>query len=173
MNRTFGTVAAGFAFAVAVGALAGCSSMKKSSEAPGTDFRDFNKVTVRQYHTPEDAMAHKDTWHNIWVNDTGLDAYLSGASEVPVGTVVIKEDFVNADGEPGDFQKYLVMAKMGSGYDAENGDWYYSVRMPNDEPVDMNGMTMDGRVPMCIGCHAQVAETDYLFGPPDSVRVER
>jgi len=167
------TALGAFAVVLMVVLAAGCSPKQTEVSSPGTDFRDFSLATSRPYHTPEDAVAHRDTWHNIRVNDVGIDSYLGRNATVPVGTVVIKEDFANADGAPGDFQKYLVMAKMAPGYDPDNGDWYYSVRMPDDQPVEMNGMKMEGRIPMCVGCHTRVAATDYLFGPPDSVRVER
>jgi hypothetical protein len=90
--------------------------------------------------------------------------------KVPVGTTVIKRDFGNDGGRPGLFQKYLVMRKMEPGYGTAKGDWYYAVRGPDVAVMGPAEQPMEGKVPMCIGCHSAVAATDFLFGVPDSVR---
>ena len=159
--------------ALFIGSLGACSLFGSDDDEKmaGTDFLTYTKMTTRPYHTDMDAVGHADTWHNIWVNDVGLSAYMSRSANVPVGTVVVKEDFTNTDGAPGAYQKYLVMEKRSAGYDPDYGDWHYSVRTPEDEIMVIDGTTMDGALAYCKGCHIGASSTGYLFGPPDSVRV--
>ena len=130
---------------------------------------DFEGTFTRQASRPYRSESHAmgNVYVMPWVNDVGADAYRELSGPMPVGTVLVKEHFPIMDGVPAESRAaYLVMAKMHTGYDSDHGDWYYAV------VDDMAGeVKMQGKIDMCIGCHTQVATTDYLFGVPDSVRV--
>jgi hypothetical protein len=125
----------------------------------------YTKTVTRPYRSASHAMGN--VYVVPWVNDVGAESYANGEVPVPVGTVVVKEHFpVTESGMAAEeVAAYLVMRKMDAGYDAEHGDWYYAM-------VDLasHEAKAQGKVGMCIGCHINAADRDFLFGVPDSVR---
>jgi len=71
------------------------------------------------------------------------------------GTVIVKQKF--ADRAATKTELYTVMRKMDDGYDADNGNWEYSI-------VDRSAAKVlsRGRTDSCIACHAPYARTDYV-----------
>ncbi|MDP8257479.1 MAG: hypothetical protein P9M14_17170 [Candidatus Alcyoniella australis] len=93
---------------------------------------------------------------------TNLKNMLGMASfTAPEGSVSIKP-FDN-DGKSG-VDGIAVMIKKPAGYDPQNGDWMYEMRTPAGDLMKKDGMPMSGKIPMCIGCHAEYSATDYLGG---------
>lgn len=91
-----------------------------------------------------------------YLNPAAAQAATSGAGRMPPGAIVVKDNFM-PDGMLG---ASTVMYKI-EGYNPEAGDWWWAKFMP-DGSVDMDGMAQ-GRVEMCIGCHAKGADNDYLL----------
>lgn len=102
------------------------------------------------------SKGHKKPWVNVYVTDAA--AYKAGG--VSQGFAVVKAIHSDDGGKPGDVKMLTVMAKMESGYDSENGDWYYAAMS-----ADGSKVMQEGKLPMCIGCHT--GGEDYLF--PDKV----
>ena len=130
---------------------------------------DFEGTFTRQASRPYRSASHAmgNVYVMPWVNDAGLDAYRALSGPLPMGTVLVKEHFMIMDDVPAESRAaYLVMAKMPAGYDSDHGDWYYA--MVDDMAHEVK---VQGKVEMCIGCHMQAAGTDYVFGVPDSARV--
>ena len=65
------TLATTMVAAFLIASMSGCTP-KPAAKTWGEDFRSYNRVTTKAYHTPMDAVPHKDTWHQVWVNDVGL-----------------------------------------------------------------------------------------------------
>jgi len=91
-----------------------------------------------------------------YLNPAAAQAAADGAGQMPPGAIVVKDNF-RPDGMLG---ASTVMYKI-EGYNPEAGDWWWAKFMP-DGSVDMDGMAQ-GRVEMCIGCHAKGADNDYLL----------
>ena len=91
-----------------------------------------------------------------YLNPAAAQAAADGAGQMPPGAIVVKDNFM-PDGMLG---ASTVMYKI-EGYNPEAGDWWWAKFMP-DGTVDMDGMAQ-GRVEMCIGCHAKGADNDYLL----------
>jgi len=91
-----------------------------------------------------------------YLNPAAAQAAADGAGQMPPGAIVVKDNFM-PDGMLG---ASTVMYKI-EGYNPEAGDWWWAKFMP-DGSVDMDGMAQ-GRVEMCIGCHAKGADNDYLL----------
>ena len=130
---------------------------------------DFEGAFTRQASRPYRSESHAmgNVYVMPWVNDAGLDAYRALSGPLPAGTVIVKEHFPVQDDMASESRAaYLVMAKMPTGYDADHDDWYYA--MVDDMAHEVKAQ---GKVEMCVGCHMQAAGTDYVFGVPDSVRV--
>jgi hypothetical protein len=122
----------------------------------GKDYLRYRRVT----EAPFLSSAHGDTWVHVYVSEAGAGAYTTGA-EIPVGTVVVKEAWLDAAGKPSRQRGPLfVMEKRAPGYDAEHGDWYYALHWANPPaakrrqlggPVYWRGKSP--RLDYCYDCH--------------------
>jgi len=130
------------------------------------DFRESGKFFTNMPERQQGTSPHG--WVQIWYSNNikslaGKDKF---DSPVPVGTISIKpyimEDREGIDG-------YAVMIKKEKGYDPENGDWHYEMR-------DVDGKLKEkppaGKIRMCIECHRNYKETDYLAGTRMTVKAE-
>jgi hypothetical protein len=95
------------------------------------------------------------------VNDTALES-IRKAGGMADNSIVIKENY-NADKQ---LTSVTAMQKA-KGYNPEGGDWFW-VRFGPDSKV-----TDEGKVMMCLGCHAVAKDNDYIYtgkvtakGPP-------
>lgn len=91
-----------------------------------------------------------------YLNPAATRAAAEGAGQLPPGAIVVKDNFM----PDGTLAASTVMYKI-EGYNPQAGDWWWAKFMP-DGTVDMDGMAQ-GRVEMCIGCHARGADNDYLL----------
>ena len=73
----------------------------------------------------------------------------------PLGTTTIKT-FVNDTGAG-----EVVMVKKDDGFDPDNGNWSYEMRMPDGTLIDDPA---PGAIPLCISCHVGFEAKDYLGG---------
>jgi hypothetical protein len=79
------------------------------------------------------------------------------------GTVLIKENYSVADGKPGAPLALTVMIKHRPGYDPRYGDWEYVKSSPDGHIVLRGNSTNKEVLGVCIGCHVNVAERDYIY----------
>ncbi len=94
-----------------------------------------------------------------YLNDLAHDALTSGAASMPDGAIIVKENYSPG----GELMAVTTMHKV-AGYNPEAADWHWVKFLP-DGSVDNGGMAQ-GKVPMCIGCHAQQAANDYVLTAP-------
>lgn len=124
---------------------------------PGTFTADFktNKAYFTQMAAPVDnsgmdaaTFVHKlqRTWYSTNVQG------LLGQSDLPVGTVAIKEVY-NANNEA---TNVLWMTKK------SKDTWFYEMR--TKDGAEMMGAPKGDNVAMCFGCHGKFASKDYLAG---------
>jgi hypothetical protein len=118
-----------------------------------SDWRSWTKVNKERFLSE----GHGGKWVDVYVEAQYADAYMKAASPAPAGMRVIKAGYKDQAGTK--FEALTVMGKMPAGYDAEHGDWYYGV-------LTEDGVTakMQGKLEMCIDCHSQASDRDYLFG---------
>ncbi len=116
------------------------------------NWRNWTKVT-RQ---PVISKAHGNNWVGVYVDDVAKATYLAASSPYPKCARVVKPVYADATGS--NVLMLTVMVKMPVGYDQENSDWWYG-------KYDASGTAArrQGKLPDCIACHKQAAETDYLF----------
>ena len=87
-----------------------------------------------------------------YANDLAHDALTNGATTMPTGAIIVKENYM----PDSTFAAATVMHKV-AGYDAQNGDWFWAKYDPNGVPEDA------GRVAMCAQCHAGARQRDFLM----------
>lgn len=85
-----------------------------------------------------------------YVNATAQTALTSGATTMPDGAVIVKENYM-----PDSTLAAVTVMYKRAGYDADAGDWYWAKYDPAGV-VDVSG-----RVEACATCHS--AGTDYLL----------
>jgi hypothetical protein len=85
------------------------------------------------------------------VNDIALES-IKNAKGMANNSIVLKENY-NADKR---LTSVTVMNKV-KGYNTEGGDWFW-VRFGPDSKV-----TDEGKVQMCLGCHAVAKDNDYIY----------
>jgi hypothetical protein len=94
-----------------------------------------------------------------YLNDVAHEALASGAAELPVGAIVVKENFM----PDSTLAAVTTMFKV-AGYNADHNDWFFTKHLASGALDTMpNGMQMQGRLGGCQACHGARADNDYLF----------
>ncbi len=152
------------AIALAVAA-AGCSYVTVLPERgdPPPRFGEPTQLMTSRPYAGADIMP--GALLQVWANDAGASAYRAEARPFPVGSMIVLETVGYVDGRDDVQTTYLVMRKMRPGYGSAHGDWYYAIH-----DARTNAPTTEGRLTLCIDCHAKAAATDYVFGVPDAVK---
>ncbi len=123
---------------------------------------------------PYQSATHGNRYVNNYVNKNGAFRYVRYEEGVPmpVGTVTAKDSFVvNADGSVS-VGPLFVMEKVSADFNAETGNWRYSMVMPDGSVFGMTKGQGAANVQFCNECHATVAEDqDYMMFLPEELRV--
>lgn len=142
----------------------------------------LTRVTKRPYQVhqpgaqlcaqPNAALSspHGDHWIHVFVSRDGRKALMSGKETYPVGTLILKQKFVDALGKRTDF--YTGMRKREVGYSPQLGDWEFFTLDSTAKKV-----TSQGKIAACMNCHRQYAQSDfvsreYLVAPAPRVSSE-
>ena len=79
------------------------------------------------------------------------------------GTVFLKENYLAPDSAPGKALTITAMIKREKGYDAKSNDWQF-LQWDTEGHILFDGNTGDAPTSaMCIKCHANMAERDFVF----------
>ena len=96
-------------------------------------------------------------------NDDDDDEVEPNFGSFSVGTIFLKENFSSSGGKPGVPVFLTGMIKRESGYDPKGGDWEY---FQSDESGALI-LQGSGKKPevqrMCIDCHSNMNDRDYIF----------
>jgi hypothetical protein len=104
------------------------------------------------------SIEHDGVQIRVWANDIAMAAYLAEENPLPVGSVIVKEEFIgdNCDDDP-DLNILSVMRKETSGFDNEDNDWHFQEINPTSRAVITNTKTD------CIECHRNdCSARDYM-----------
>ena len=148
---------------VSVLALISCAAPQmRDFEAKQSDFQNYkswNKVNEKPitgdlFGVLGEAHAGPAGVREVYINNIGKEVSDKGSGSYPVGTMIVKEAY-----KDGKLEVLTMMVKRGEGYDPANGNWEYFMSMPDFSGLDKNR----GKIGMCIGCHGQTKNTDYVF----------
>jgi len=87
-----------------------------------------------------------------YANDVAFAALSAGSTQLPEGSVVVKENFM-----PDSTLAAVTTMYRVRGYNPEHQDWFFA----KHDPAGV--VEVAGRDPMCQGCHAGAPGADYLF----------
>ena len=87
------------------------------------------------------------------------EALTSQAGTMPDGAIIVKENYMADE----NLAAVTVMYKV-KDYNPDEGDWYYSKHLP-DGVLDQTptGMSMQGKVPGCIGVSPRTSRKRLYF----------
>jgi hypothetical protein len=88
---------------------------------------------------------------STWVNRAALDCINGQMGTMPVGAILVKENF----DEGKVLQNITVMYKARS-YNPAAGNWFWVKYSPDGE------IQLEGRVSPCIGCHDEKKDNDFV-----------
>jgi hypothetical protein len=94
----------------------------------------------------------------VLANDIGAQAYLDEANPLPVGSVIIKEEYAGSECEQdGELVRWRVNRKEPPGFDPQDGDWHWQW-VETDRSVTFDDKST------CIGCHqrTECLARDYM-----------
>jgi hypothetical protein len=105
------------------------------------------RQTFAQVRDCRFSIEHGGVTIRVFANTTGASPYLREESPLPVGTVVVKEEFDAPDcGNDDDLLRWRVMRKEAPGFDPEDGDWHWQWVEPD------RSVRFDDKA-TCISCH--------------------
>ncbi len=104
------------------------------------------------------AHAGKEGFREIYINKTGI-AVSTGKADFPypVGTIIVKDAFMNEGSQKGSLAAVTIMIKRGSGYDSTHDNWEYMMVSPANE------IKAQGKLMGCTTCHEVAEDMDYVF----------
>lgn len=143
----------------------------KSDNQVAVTYASFGRYSRQPYVSG----THGNRYVQNFANDTGR-AYgnYEKAGAMPAGTALAKDSFaVAADGQVS-IGPLFVMEKMNAGFNAESGDWRYTMIMPDGAVFGTTKGAGADKVAFCIGCHISVApDADSMMFLPEEYRVSR
>ena len=135
---------------------------KKGSEV-GTAYSSWKAGSTH----PAAPGVHSGQYLMTYVNDVGYDQYVqykSDGSEMPVGTVIAKENFTIKDSGKIKYGPLLIMTKVGDSA-PDTGGWEYSGVKPSGKVLKVDGPGF------CHACHQAYPTQDFQGYPVPEARV--
>ncbi len=129
----------------------------------GLDYREWYRLNTHPYLSDQ----HGARLVNTFVSELAEDFHKASRDDpLPPGAKVIKDSIsVVASGGVSRGPLFL-MEKMPDGFDPENGNWRYTMIMPNGKLFGTTGGQGSNAVTFCAECHAQAEDRDFLFELP-------
>ena len=126
----------------------------------------------RRYNVaPYQSATHGSRYVSNYANAVGR-AYgnFEEAGIMPVGTVLAKDSFVVTMAGGVGVGPLFLMEKMEAGFNADSGDWRYTLIQPDGSIFGTTNGKGSNNVAFCYECHMGAEDTDSLLFMPDEVR---
>ena len=107
--------------------------------------------------------------HNYGNRKAASYGRFENAGVMPAGAVLAKDSFLVRNGKVV-AGPLFVMEKMPAGFNADSGNWRYTLVMPGGKMIGTTNGKGSGNVGFCIGCHMAADDTDSLFFMPEEYR---
>ena len=125
----------------------GCPSMGPPDDDVAVLVPENYRSTFVQVRDCRNSSAHPSTVR-VWVNSLGAGAYIANDNPMPVGSIVVKEEFAGTDcSDDAELILWSVMRKEPAGYNATGHDWHFQ-----EVTAPQRTISRDGNA-TCIACH--------------------
>jgi len=144
------------------------SAYGKSGDATAAGYTGWRRYSRVAYQSSTHGGRYVQNYANAKARAYGA---FENSGVMPAGSILAKDSFtVNGSGNVAVGPLFL-MEKMKAGFNAESGDWKYTMIMPNGSVFGVtNGRNSSG-MQFCIECHAAVAEDqDHMMFLPEEYR---
>ena len=142
----------------------------KSGDATAASYTGWRRYSKVSYQS----STHGERYVQNYANATGR-AYgaFEKAGVMPVGSILAKDSFgVNGKGSV-TVGPMFMMEKMPAGFNADSGNWKYTMIMPNGSVFGVTNAKNSSGMQFCIECHAAVAEEqDHMMFLPEEYRTQ-
>ena len=144
------------------------SAYAKSGHGVAAQYASWRRYNIAPYQS----ATHGSRYVSNYANDTGR-AYgnFEEAGQMPEGALLAKDSFAVASNGRVSVGPLFVMEKMGEGFNADSGDWRYTMIMPDGSVFGITGGSGSANVKFCYECHMGAEDTDSLMFMPDEHRI--
>ncbi len=118
------------------------------------DERNFRSNDDKPQKNPHEKGVK--TFARVFANELANAEIYKDAPKFAVGSIIVREKLLNADDAKPEL--VTVMVKREKGFSKKTGDWEYLV-----VEGDLNKITKRETVSSCSKCHANAANTDFVF----------
>lgn len=118
--------------------------------APTPIFPAAYRQTYTEVRNCRPSVEHGGVSIRVLANPVAVQPYLDNENPLPVGSIIIKEEFSGPDCADNELVRWRVMRKEAPGFDPDDGDWSWQW-VNADRSVFLNDKAT------CIGCHARPA----------------
>ena len=145
------------------------ASYGTSGENGASDYQTWTKYNTRPYISP----THGGRYVNNYANPTAAAyARFEDAGVMPVGTILAKDSLTIDGGGMAAAGPLFLMEKMAAGFNSDNGDWKYTMIMPDGTTWGVTNGKNSAGMQFCSACHTATADYDYMWFLPDEFRKE-
>ena len=133
------------------------SAYGKKKHPVGSVYGDWKPASLR----PESPGVHSGQFLMTYVNEIGYEQYIkysTDSSQMPIGTIIAKENFTVKENGKVKNGPLLIMTKVGDEA-PDTGGWVYSGVKPNGKVLKVDGKGF------CHACHQAYPTQDFLGYP--------
>ena len=149
---------------------------KKLSPAMHIGYAKSGLRAAKEYYkwsrfnkSPYVSDTHGSRFVNNYSNRKRYGKY-ENSGTMKAGTILAKDSFLlspSGKAEPGPL---FLMEKMKAGYNKENGDWAYTLILPDGNIYGTSQGKDAENVTFCSDCHNAAEDQDYMFFLPEEYR---
>jgi hypothetical protein len=131
-------------------------------------YQDWQRYSTRAYVSDTHGGRFVQNYGNASARNYGNYENLG---RLATGSVLVKDSFVVRGGKVAAGPMF-VMEKMPQGFNADSGNWRYTLVMPDGKVIGTTNGKGSGNVEFCYGCHMLAEDTDSAFLLPEEYRVK-
>ena len=140
----------------------------KSGNATAASYTGWRRYSNVAYQSSTHGARYVQNYANATARAYGV---FERAGVMPAGSILAKDSFTVTGKGNVAVGPLFMMEKMPAGFNADSGDWKYTMVMPNGSVFGVTNGKNSAGMQFCIECHAAVAEEqDHMMFLPDEFR---
>lgn len=140
-----------------------------SGLAPASDYRNWRRYNTAPYRSATHGSRYVSNYANATAKAYGE---FERSGPMPEGSILAKDSFAVTMRGDVTVGPLFLMQKMAPGFNAETGDWRYTMVMPDGSIFGSTGAEDSDRVKFCADCHKVAgASHDHRYFVPHGYRI--